>query len=249
MKSSKLIVHLNEYLATKYPALHTYLPWASWLWELRTGVDIEYAGISQYINLIAGELMVRAGTGAEFATFSNSAAFASWTTVPEYVIVFKDSGNLAQWAQESLMLHEIGHILGFDTHTSAKGDLMYPLVYRDTFPITMADANAVSKNLSWEPTNLADVTSAIMLPDFDLYHPNIAGHQGYLNYVGTGTNGKHKWKVTRWEALPEGSPSSVDTIIGHTAYISSVQTPAADYGGELIFVGQNTWELSSVWFI
>ena len=194
-------LYLHSRLLDKYPFIDKAIEWSAWLWSLRTGVAVKYAGIVESNVAIKNAVVVRDSVPGEY-DFKNSAAFASKDDNGFYMIVFDKDKTFAEWAVRQLVTHEMGHTLGYFEHSDDRGDIMYPTVSPISFPVTTQDAEEVIKDLDWPQTTVPDLTSAVLLPDNDLYHPDILGHQALLDYAGV-INGRMSWKVLKWEVNEE----------------------------------------------
>jgi len=253
---------VNYYLhnsAASLPGLEKTLKWSAWLWELRTGVAMEYAGVTDQRGVI-GALVVQVPTVAEWnsITTGNAAAATQQDMWWQYKILL-DPTNIN--TNMATILHELGHVLSRAPHSTDGKDIMYKALHANFFmPLTTNDVKTVSTGISspWIKEYVPDTKSAVMLPDSDIYVPDMEGFMWYLDYQGV-VDGQHTWQSPGWYKNEEsdwwlthvgddetGQEATGYWYEGGIAHLASVQTRVKDYGGEISFRGDGKWQLTEV---
>lgn len=236
---------MNVYLNTanmSSPDVANWVSYNSWLWDLRTGCDVDYQGTTSNTAPGSGEMLIRMATSQEWTTYNNSGVNANAITISQNggKIIFINPNIAITPQYEKLIEHEMGHALGYFSlsgidHSPDPDDVMYPIISNQK-SITTADVFGVRIGTALPYTHAMDVTSSVLMLDNDLFIPDISGYQAHLDYVGV-VNGKQTWNLASYTANEE-SQGSASTFTGTHAHLHSVQTMGQDYVNvELSVVG------------
>lgn len=162
------------------------IEYAAWSWQQRTGLDINYKGLTTEAQ-IDGAIVVQWADQLHMMIQSRS-LFAAGITSYRY---YPASGNLVsakvvlldkEWREDwrkaaQTIMHEFGHAIGINTHSDDVNAVMY--AYAQTggrYALTAADAMMTAY--------AANVCHAELNPHGDVYIPNIMGYGVTLRREG-----------------------------------------------------------------
>jgi len=217
------------------PGADIIVRYVSWLWELRTGVRHEYMGLTDAPNIIPGAVVVRAATIEEWArvpgaNIFNPLAFAAYNGTDAHVICYSPYRRLVDLQTQT---HEQGHVLDMSQpHDTDIDDIMYPYLGSNNPGLTNDDILNLLDGSPWpvELGDYADMASAVMYPPKpgmklgDIWHPEIAGLQVLLEYVGKGT-GYHHWRLASVKPCTRPLGNTKSWFFAGKVFIDSVKTP------------------------
>jgi hypothetical protein len=222
------------------------LAFSTWLWALRTGIELHFLTTTDTAPA-AGQVLIRNGMEAEWAAQGGTETAPNAYTVNNKVdggkLVILNPHIAATEQYGKLLMHEIGHALGYFTffggvHSNDADDIMHPIVGQDTFLITTADVQGVAIFTSLPRPGTADMKSAVLTPNMDIYHPDINGKQVWLDHNPQASffNGTATWDIGRI-SVNEESQGSASYLDGDIVYVHSIQSMGADYSATLQIVG------------
>lgn len=242
--------------ARKYTGLEGTLEFVAWNWNLRCGVRLRYAGYTDAPNTVEDSVVVRSATTEEWTRngygLLNPAAFAASNDEGEFVIAINPYFPNPTL---NLMLHEVGHVLNMSAgHSDRPEDILYPNVAR-AFGLTINDIltrTEVGDGISVPVLDTPDLTSAVLMPNMDVFHPDMRGatgvnHQGYLKYIGR-EDGYNVWELTHWVPAFRslGNQLSFSEPNGDV-FLSKVVSPDMTYeGAHLEHIGNQRWRLVKI---
>jgi hypothetical protein len=228
-----------------YGPLQGYIQFAAWLWSHRTGISLTFGGTTTESTPASGQIIIRNAKPAEWAEYGGNAEAPNAYTIQdnESSLILFNPHIPPQPLYDKLIIHEIGHALGFfsmyGAHSGDRDDVMHPSIGEHSFPLSMADANGVLAFGSMLRTNEPDTKCSVLMPDFDIAIPDINGKQVLLDYRGLNANGKHAWIIASITDNEEsaGCPTYVS---GDRAFIHSLHSMGQDYANvELSIVGSH----------
>ena len=212
--AQEIVIHPN---ATAYVPK---LEYAAWAWSLRTGMDVEYIGQTAEPNCELGKITVRVAGVQEWQAngmplIGGPAAFTGKChgTGPGYIIVISPTVSPGQ----GVIAHEVGHALGYWSHSSDHKTIMRTPVAIDW--VTAPDALGVLATPHYPIATSGDLCAVELTADMGLYIPDIEGQTARLDYDGE-VNGYHQWSVRH------GGPSAVscpdNVMTGTDAYLDRI---------------------------
>jgi hypothetical protein len=232
------------------------IQFAAWEWSLRTGARIEYVGHTAQQSL-PDAVVVRMSNSAEwlailgFTPWSHG-AFATTSDKRSFVIginPFIPSMTLG------LMVHEIGHCITIDAgHSTDPDDIMYPNVAANLGITTndMLTRTEVGGGMSAPAIDEPNRLCAVMMPNMDVWHPDITGpdgkgYQGYLTFAGR-EDGQIVADLTSYAPNPRSqgnSPSYFDPA--GNVLIHELRTPDTVYrNARFTFLRDQRWALAAI---
>lgn len=223
-----------------YPGVQGWIEWASWVWNLRTQVEVTFGGITSRASPEAGQTIIRLATASEWVPSAGNTQANAWTLESGNGSTILLNPNVPiHPLYEKLVIHELGHALGYFTifggeHSNDRNDIMHYAVSEDTFPVSTADANGVISFSRLPKHHAPDTKSAVLGPDFDLYHPDINGRQVWLDYLGI-VNGRPAWDIASVE-INEESTGSASYLSGNMAFVPLVHSMDQDYANVVLEV-------------
>ena len=223
--------------------LQSYIEFAAWSWSQRTGVPVHYAGISSG-QCEPGKITVRSYTHEEYAANGlnpNAASVVADCGTGRIIII-----NPSRIAWRSLLLHEVGHALGFWEHSSDIFDVMHAYA-RPTSRISTADALNVLKSPSWVPVSPPSLCHIEFDPDYTLVIPEINGRRAILGYLGT-VDGYHTWAVLHSGRQPDMQGCNNATLDSNgIATLTDIRSMSRNYQSATFqFMGGISWRLTSL---
>jgi hypothetical protein len=154
------------------------IEYAAWSWQQRTGLDINYQGLTNETQIV-GAIVVQWATQQQLMSQSGGILALGLTSYRYHSL----SGSMVSarlmlldtdWQQDwqkaiPTLMHEMGHSIGINGHSDNSAAIMYP--YRQTddrYALTAADVMLTGYQ--------HNICHAELTPHGDVYIPNIAGH-------------------------------------------------------------------------
>lgn len=225
------------------------ISFAAWSWSERTGVRAKYVGLTDQ-QCIDGAITVRTSTPQTWPhdlfppTVKAYAAFCSETG---YVVELRyDIG-----ADQRVLTHELGHTLinlpklpFYGAHLADSYSIMNANP-KEVTAVTHLEAKAALRYSRWPLRKPASFCHVELLPNNDLYIPDIGGNRIQLSYQGV-IDGYHTWHKRSATAATVFCANNVLNASGN-AILRDIRGQFIRHAyAEFEFMGNDTWRLISL---
>lgn len=225
------------------------ISFAAWSWSERSGFAAEYAGTTTR-ECIDGAIVVQTASATTWPYDPKRypAALARSTTCGKggYLVQLRNDVG----AQQEVLSHEVGHTLVnlpvvplLATHLTDRYTLMNNNP-KQVSAVTYRDADAGVLYARWPLYRAPSYCYVELLPNYDLYIPDIGGSRAQLSYTGE-IDGYQTW--TKKSSTPAvNTCASNELLPDGSAVLHDIRGQFIHYdSAEFEYLGDDTWRLIS----